>query len=60
MTTNLVTVTEIAHNYRVPVARIYVIAHRKKWQRVKWQGRVYYHLDEVDAVLGKDATVHTS
>lgn len=50
----LLTPQEIAKNYGVPLAGVYVIAHRKKWRRVKWQGRVYYDLAEVDQVLGAD------
>ena len=50
----LLTPQEIAKNYGVPVGGVYVIAHRKKWRRIKWQGRVYYDLAEVDKTLGRD------
>lgn len=50
----LLTVAEIAANYGVRPSHVHVLAHRKKWRRVKWQGRVYYDLADVDAVLGQD------
>lgn len=53
-TVGLVSVTEIAASYGRTVAAVHVMAHRKHWRRVKWQGRVYYHLADVDAAFGKD------
>ena len=50
----LVTVPEIAHNYGVKPGYIHVLAHRKKWRRIKHGGRVYYDLADVDKVLGRD------
>lgn len=52
--TRLVTADQIAWQYRVDHARIYLLAHRKKWARIKWQGRVYYRLADVDKALGAD------
>jgi hypothetical protein len=51
---HLLSASEVAANYGISVGYVHLLAHRKKWQRVKWQGRVYYHLDQVDAALGKD------
>lgn len=50
----LITPQEIAKSYGVTLGSVYVTAHRKGWRRIKWQGRVYYDLAEVDAVLGSD------
>jgi hypothetical protein len=50
----LLTPQEIAKNYGRNLSAVYVLAHRKKWRRIKWQGRVYYDLAEVDAELGSD------
>lgn len=56
MTTTIpyLTVAEIAHNYRQPAHRIHLLAHRRGWRRLKWQGRVYYHAADVDKELGRD------
>lgn len=53
-TVRLVNVVEVARNYGKSVGNVHLLAHRHKWRRIKWQGRVYYDLAEVDAVLGKD------
>lgn len=53
-TVRLATAADVARNYRVPIARIYLLAHRKGWRRLKWEGRVYYDLADVDKVLGRD------
>jgi hypothetical protein len=50
----LLSVSEVAACYGISKGHVHLLAHRKQWQRVKWQGRVYYHLDQVDAALGKD------
>ncbi len=50
----LLSVAEIVRAYGVDRARLYLLAHRKGWKRVKWQGRVYYHLADVDRELGRD------
>lgn len=50
----LLTPQEIAKTYGQNLNSVYVLAHRKKWRRIKWQGRVYYDLAEVDAALGSD------
>jgi hypothetical protein len=50
----LLTPREIAKTYGQSLSAVYVLAHRKKWRRIKWQGRVYYDLAEVDATLGSD------
>lgn len=54
-TIRLLTVPEIAKSYGQEPHRIYLLAHRKNWRRVKWQGRVYYHVEDVDKDLGTDA-----
>lgn len=53
-TVRLLSPQEIAKSYGVPLGSVYVTAHRKGWRRIKWQGRVYYDLAEVDAVFGVD------
>lgn len=58
-TVSLLSVTEIAANYGRSVAAVHVMAHRKHWRRVKWQGRVYYDLTDVDAAFGKAAVSMT-
>jgi hypothetical protein len=49
----LLTVAEVARMYQVKATYVYWLASTRKWRRIKWEGRVYYDLDEVDAALGK-------
>lgn len=51
---HLLSVAEIAATYHVRVGYVHLLAHRNKWRRVKWQGRVYYDLDDVDKALGRE------
>lgn len=50
----LLSVAEIAHNYGVKPGHVHVLAHRKKWRRIKLDGLVYYDLVQVDDALGSD------
>jgi hypothetical protein len=54
MTIALITPADAARDYRRQLGHIYVLASRHGWHRIRWQGRVYYDLNEVDAVLGRD------
>jgi hypothetical protein len=56
----IVSVEEILTTYPVTRGKLYVLAHRRKWHRIKWDGRVYYRLAEVDLELGEDATLRTA
>lgn len=50
----LLSAKEVAVAYGKEVAHIHVIAHRKRWRRIKHEGQVYYDLADVDAALGRD------
>ena len=50
----LLNVAEIAANYGVSAGYVHLLAHRKKWRRIKYGGRVYYDLADVDKALGRD------
>lgn len=50
----LLTVAEIARVYSKTPGHVHLLAHRKKWRRIKYGGRVYYNLDDVDKTLGRD------
>lgn len=54
ITVPLMSVTEIAKSYGKKPGHIHLLAHRFGWRRIKWQGHVYYDLDDVDKALGKD------
>jgi hypothetical protein len=49
-----VTAEDAARIYQVPIAHIYKLAHRHQWRRVRYAGRVHYHAEDVDAILGQD------
>jgi hypothetical protein len=49
-----ITVAEIVKVYGVTKGNLYVIAHRRKWHRIRHDGRVYYDRTEVDQALGHD------
>jgi hypothetical protein len=49
----VITAEDVARNYRRTVDHIYVIARRRQWRRIRWQGRVHYYLDDVDRTLGR-------
>lgn len=51
---SLISVAEIARNYGKSPGHVHLLAHRLGWRRIKWQGRVYYDLADVDKALGKD------
>lgn len=50
----LLNVAEIAAVYGISKGNVHVLAHRKKWRRIKHDGRVYYDLADVDKALGHD------
>lgn len=50
----LLSAEEVAAVYGRSVAAIHVLAHRKKWRRIKYGGRVYYDLADVDKALGRE------
>lgn len=52
---DLATPQEIARQYGVGVRYVYNLAALHRWQRVKWQRRVYYRWTEADRHLGRDA-----
>lgn len=52
-TVRLLSAEEVAAVYGRSLAAIHVMAHRKKWRRIKHGGRVYYNLDDVDKTLGR-------
>lgn len=51
----VLTAAEIVATYGIDRASLYVLAHRKKWRRIKLHGRVFYDLADVDKALGKDS-----
>jgi len=52
-TVRLLSAREVVGAYHVDLARVYLLAHRKKWRRIKYGGRVYYDLADVDRTLGR-------
>jgi len=53
-TVRLLSAAEVAKAYGLRAGYVHVLAHRHKWRRIKHGGFVYYDLDDVDKVLGKD------
>ena len=49
----LLSASEVAGAYHVSVGYVHLLAHRKKWRRIKYGGRVYYDLADVDRTLGR-------
>ena len=46
---------EIVAAYPITRSNLYVLAHRRKWRRIRYDGRVYYRLADVDQELGVPA-----
>jgi ABC-type Mn2+/Zn2+ transport system permease subunit len=54
VTVLLITPAEAARDYQRRLSYIYKLATVHGWRRLTYAGRVYYHLADVDAVLGRD------
>lgn len=49
----LATPADAAAAYKTTVAYIYKMASLKRWRKVKHEGRIYYHWDDIGRDLGK-------
>lgn len=47
------TVRDVARIYGTTTAYVYKLANQKRWRRYTLDGRVRYHVDDVDEALGK-------
>ena len=52
--TTPITPADAARLYGTTVGYVYKLARRHHWRRIHRHGRVYYHPDDVDCVLGQD------
>jgi hypothetical protein len=50
----LITPADAARDYQRRLSYIYKLATIHGWKRLRYGGRVYYDLTDVDAVLGRD------
>ena len=50
----LLSVAEIAANYRVQPSYVYRLAYLHHWRRIRLDGRVYYDIADADRHLGRD------
>jgi hypothetical protein len=53
MTARLITPADAARHYQRPIASVYRLANHHQWRRLTLNGRTYYDLQAVDAVLSR-------
>ena len=51
-----ITAADVVACYDVTIGYVYKLASVKGWRRYTLDGKVRYHLDDVDATLGEDAS----